>query len=42
MGKVEKNVLNDERMWDELLYFGSKSFKFWALIFHSGDSSKLH
>ena len=39
MGKVGKNALNDERMWDELLYYGLKPFKFWALILETGESN---
>ena len=37
-GKVGKNALNEEVMWDELLYFGPKPFKFWALILGTGGS----
>ena len=35
-GKVGKNALNEERIWDELLYFGPKLFKFRALILRTG------
>ena len=40
-GKVGKNALNEERMWDELLYKGPKPFKFWALILETGGSIML-
>lgn len=39
-GQSRKNTLNEERIWDEFLYFELKLYKFWALILLTGDSIK--